>query len=154
MSKDYDLVVVGAGTAAMPAATRVRAAGKTVAVTDFRPLGGTCALRGCDPKKMLMAGTSAVDHLRRMRGHGVLGDARMTFEADLVVHAGGRAPDFAPLDLGTGGVKLEHGRLALNEYLQSVSKPAVSAAGDAAQMVPPLTPVSTRDARAPATNIL
>lgn len=81
---------------------------------------------------------------------GVLGDARMTFEADLVVHAGGRAPDFAPLDLGAGGVKLKHGRLALNEYLQSVSTPAVYAA----QMGPPLTPVSTRDARAAATNIL
>lgn len=51
MTKQYDLVVVGAGTAAMTAAMQVRAAGKHVAVIDFRPFGGTCALRGCDPKK-------------------------------------------------------------------------------------------------------
>ena len=40
----------------MGAATRVREAGWMVAVVDFRPYGGTCALRGCDPKKMLVAG--------------------------------------------------------------------------------------------------
>ena len=47
MNRKYDLVVIGAGTAAMGVATRVRAAGWTVAVADFRPFGGTCALRGC-----------------------------------------------------------------------------------------------------------
>ena len=51
MEMQYDLVIIGAGTAAMVAAMRVRAAGWRVAVTDFRPYGGTCALRGCDPKK-------------------------------------------------------------------------------------------------------
>ena len=54
MAKHYDLVVIGAGTAAMTGAMRVRAAGKQVAVIDYRPFGGTCALRGCDPKKMLI----------------------------------------------------------------------------------------------------
>ncbi|RYE66144.1 MAG: FAD-binding protein, partial [Oxalobacteraceae bacterium] len=49
MAKQYDLVVIGAGTAAMTGAMRVRAAGKQVAVIDYRPFGGTCALRGCDP---------------------------------------------------------------------------------------------------------
>lgn len=44
----YDLVVVGTGTAAMLVAQKVRAAAKDVAVIDFRPFGGTCALRGCD----------------------------------------------------------------------------------------------------------
>ena len=77
MTRHYDLVIVGAGTAAMTAASRVRAEGWSVAVVDFRPFGGTCALRGCDPKKMLIAGTSAVDHVRRMRGKGVAGDAHI-----------------------------------------------------------------------------
>lgn len=74
MTKKYDLVVVGAGTAAMTAAMRVRAAGWQVAVVDFRPFGGTCALRGCDPKKMLIGGIEALDHARRMRDKGVVGD--------------------------------------------------------------------------------
>ena len=77
MARQYDLVVVGAGTAAMTAASRVRSQGWSVAVVDFRPFGGTCALRGCDPKKMLIAGTSAVDHVNRMRGKGVAGDVRI-----------------------------------------------------------------------------
>ena len=77
MSESYDLLVIGAGTAAMVASMRVREAGWRVAVIDSRPLGGTCALRGCDPKKMLIGGASAVDHARRMRGKGVVGDARV-----------------------------------------------------------------------------
>ncbi len=75
-------------------------------------------------------------------------------EADLVVHAGGRAPDFGALDLATGGVATEKGRLKLNEYLQSVSNPSVYAAGDAARMGPPLTPVSSHDAKVVAANLL
>ena len=71
MSKTYDLIVIGSGTAATTVAKRVSAAGRSVAVTDFRPYGGTCALRGCDPKKMLIGGTSAADHARRMQGKGV-----------------------------------------------------------------------------------
>ena len=52
----YDLIIIGTGTAAMVAAMRVRDAGWTVAVVDEKPFGGTCALRGCDPKKMLVSG--------------------------------------------------------------------------------------------------
>jgi hypothetical protein len=37
------------------------AAGWSVAVVDHRPFGGTCALRGCDPNKMLVAGAEAID---------------------------------------------------------------------------------------------
>ena len=33
-------------------------------------------MRGCDPKKMLIAATSVVDHVHRMRGHGTAGDVR------------------------------------------------------------------------------
>ncbi len=77
MPNRYDLVVIGTGTAAMVAAMRVRSAGKTVAVIDFRPFGGTCALRGCDPKKMMVGAASAFDHAHRMRGQGVAGDPRL-----------------------------------------------------------------------------
>jgi len=327
MARQYDLVVIGAGTAAMGVATRVRAAGRTVAVVDFRPFGGTCALRGCDPKKMLIGGTSAIDHVRRMGSRGVAGEVhiawpalmafkrtftdpvpelqeqayrskgidtfhgRSTFigtntlnvdgetldakhivlasgaepvklnipgeehlatnedflslealppriilvgggyiaaefshiaalagakvtvlqrgdrmlkrfdaelvgwlmekfealgidvrtgtsvqciektdggfrvwagadgvtvsiDADLVVHAAGRAPAFDALNLEAAGVEIEHGRLKLNEFLQSVSNPAVYAAGDAAQSGPPLTPVSSHDAKVVAANLI
>jgi glutathione reductase (NADPH) len=67
----FDLIVIGTGTAAQGVATRVRAAGRSVAVIDCKPYGGTCALRGCDPKKILVGAASAIDHARRMQGKGV-----------------------------------------------------------------------------------
>lgn len=327
VAKTYDVVVIGAGTAAMVGAMRVRAAGRRVAIIDFRPYGGTCALRGCDPKKMLISGASAFDHARRMRDKGVAGDVRISWpdlirfkrsftdpvpekheqryqeqgidtyhgrarltgrnslavegealefgklliaagaepvklgipgeehlvtnedfleleelprrivlvgggyiaaefshiaaragaevtilqrgerllpqfdpdlvgllmdvfgdigvdvrlgtdveaiektrggfvvqarkhgqvlkiETDLVVHAAGRRPALENLDLDAGGVAHERGRLKLNEFLQSISNSAVYAAGDAARVGPPLTPVSSHDAKVAAANLL
>jgi len=328
MSKHYDLIVIGTGTAASVAASRCRSAGWTVAVIDHLPFGGTCALRGCDPKKVLVGAADVIDHYRRMRTRGIAGGepaiawseligfkrsftepvpamkehsfakhgidayhgrarfrgpnsveaggeplegrfiliavgavpmrlgvpgeehiitstefleleqlpkrivllgggfiaaefahiaaragaqvtvfeqmermlapfdpdlvgwlmekfleigidvrlgARVTaiennggrlsvrtssngseavFDADLVVHAGGRVPDLEPLDLAAGGVASEKGRLKLNDFLQSVSNPVVYAAGDAATSGPPLTPVASYDAKIAAANML
>lgn len=76
------------------------------------------------------------------------------FAADLIVHAAGRRPALEALDLDAAGIAHERGRLTLNEHLQSVSNPAVYAAGDAAQMGPPLTPVSSHDGKVVAGNML
>jgi glutathione reductase (NADPH) len=324
---DFDLIVVGTGTAATVAAMRVGKEGRSVAVIDEKPFGGTCALRGCDPKKMLVAGEEAVYAQRRMYGQGVDGDlhidwpglirfkrsftdpvpekhesryhesgiatfhgrARFTgpstlkvgddeltgrnfliasgakpvtlgipgeehlvnnegflaleslplrivlvgggyvaaefshiaaragaevtviqraprmlthfepelvgwlmeafdrigvrvvadttvdaieraasgfivhaksngrdvrFDADLVVHAAGRAPALDELDLEAAKATVEDGLLKLNEFLQSVSNPAIYAAGDAAQKGPPLTPVSSHDGKVVAANLI
>src|SRR5207245_1621496 len=75
-------------------------------------------------------------------------------EADLVVHAAGRAPALDALDLAAANVAMKNSRPELNQYLQSVSNPAVYAAGDAAQFGPPLTPVSSHDAKIAAANML
>jgi glutathione reductase (NADPH) len=327
MPRHYQLVVIGAGTAAMVAAMRVRAAGWSVAVVDCRPFGGTCALRGCDPKKMLVGAAHAMDHAHRMQGNGATGSLKIDWpslmafkrsftdpvpekhaqryadkgiaafrgtarftgpttldidgeqivggriliaagaepatlgipgeehlvtnegflelerlpgrivlvgggyiaaefshiaaragakvtilqhgsrmltpfepelvdwlmekyvelgvdvrtnasvtaverigkgyvvrafqngedlavDADLVVHAAGRVAALDLLDLDAAGISHAKGRLSLNEYLQSTSNPAVYAAGDAAQVGPPLTPVSSHDAKVVAANLL
>ena len=73
MSKHYDLVVIGTGTAASVAASRCRSARWSVAVIDHLPFGGTCQLRGCDPKKVLVGVADAIDHSHRMRGKGIGG---------------------------------------------------------------------------------
>lgn len=65
-----DLLVIGAGMAGQTVARKCAEAGWTVAVVDELPYGGTCALRGCDPKKMLVAAAEASDWQRRMQGHG------------------------------------------------------------------------------------
>ena len=70
----YDIIVIGVGMAGLNIAKRTASAGKKVAVIDSRPYGGTCALRGCDPKKVLVGAAELVDWQRRMTGHGVTGD--------------------------------------------------------------------------------
>ncbi|MGH2607766.1 MAG: hypothetical protein ACREMV_11355 [Gemmatimonadales bacterium] len=74
MTKHYDLVVLGTGSAASTVASRCRAAGWLVAIIDSRPFGGSCALRGCDPKKVLIAAAEAVDRNHRLEGRGIRGD--------------------------------------------------------------------------------
>lgn len=71
MKQAFDLVVIGTGAAASTVATKCRAAGWSVAIIDSRPYGGTCALRGCDPKKVLVGAAEVVDWIRRMEGKGV-----------------------------------------------------------------------------------
>lgn len=328
MAKAFDLIVLGTGTAAATAANRCANAGWRVAVIDHLPYGGTCALRGCDPKKVLVGVADTLDHVHRMRGKGLAGgepsidwrslmafkrgfteripgmmeqsfrkngiethhgrarflgprsveaagetlegrfvliatgaqpvklgvpgeehlvssteflelddlperivlvgggyiaaefshiaaragakvtvvqrgermlkpfdadvvawltersrdlgiDVRLktrvervektsagfavhaaadgrseSIGADLVVHAAGRAPDLDGLDLKAAGVASERSHLTLNDYLQSVSNPAVYAAGDAAANGPPLTPVSAHDGRVASANML
>jgi glutathione reductase (NADPH) len=323
----YDLIVIGTGTAAQVASGRIRAAGWSVAVIDYRPFGGTCALRGCDPKKVLVGASELVDLKHRMAGRGIVGKAEINWpelmafkrrftdpvpkkweglfstkgidvyhgaarfvapdeinvdgkklkarhvliasgarpapldirgeeylstsdafleleelperivlvgggfiaaefahiaahaganvtvvqrgnrmlrqfdpdlvswlterlraigvdirtqtmvdgverttdglrvltknsngeaaiDADLVVHAGGRIPDVESLDLASGDIAAENGKLRLNDFLQSASNQAVYAAGDAAQVGPPLTPVASHDGQLVAANLL
>ncbi len=83
MNNPFDLIVIGVGMAGQNIARRVRAAGWEVAVVDSRPYGGTCALRGCDPKKVLVGAAELMDWHRRMTGDGIVGDMRISW-ADLM----------------------------------------------------------------------
>ncbi len=71
MKKKFDLIVIGTGTAASTVAYKCRSAGWEVAVIDSRPFGGTCALRGCDPKKVLVGAAEGIDWNNRMNGKGI-----------------------------------------------------------------------------------
>ena len=71
MTRKFDLVVIGTGEAASTVSSRCRSVGWQVAVIDSRPFGGTCKLRGCDPKKVLVGAAEAVDWVRRMKGKGI-----------------------------------------------------------------------------------
>src|SRR5262249_39773619 len=48
-----------------------RAAGWEGAVVDSRPFGGTCALRGCDPKKVLVGAAEIIDWNNRLAKKGI-----------------------------------------------------------------------------------
>src|SRR6202051_2896615 len=71
MIRNFDVIAIGTGSAASAVASRCREAGWQVAIVDSRPFGGTCALRGCDPKKVLVGAAEAVDWTRRMKGKGI-----------------------------------------------------------------------------------
>lgn len=80
--RSFDLIVIGTGTAATVAAMECRKAGWSVAVIDHRPFGGTCVLRGCDPKKVLVGAAEVMDGIRRLGEKGIIaGEGRMDWPA-------------------------------------------------------------------------
>jgi glutathione reductase (NADPH) len=67
----YDLIVIGTGVAVSTVAWQCHSAGWKIAVIDSRPFGGTCALHGCDPKKVLVGIAELIDWHHRMESKGV-----------------------------------------------------------------------------------
>jgi glutathione reductase (NADPH) len=78
-----------------------------------------------------------------------------TFQTDIVVHAAGRVPEINDLNLDAAGIEYEKRGVRVNHFLQSVSIPAVYAAGDAvASGGPPLAPVASYEGQIVAANLL
>jgi glutathione reductase (NADPH) len=71
LTTTVDMIVIGTGSAAQNVAYTCRASGWSVAVVDSRPFGGTCQLRGCDPKKVLVGVAELVDWSRRLQDKGI-----------------------------------------------------------------------------------
>ena len=81
MADAFDVIVLGTGAGGAAPATKCRAAGMRVAIVDDQPYGGTCALRGCDPKKVLVGAADLTAWHDRMRDNGVSGDASVNWPA-------------------------------------------------------------------------
>ena len=60
---DYDLFVVGAGSGGVRAARIAAAHGAKVAIAEEHKVGGTCVIRGCVPKKLLVYGAHFAEDL-------------------------------------------------------------------------------------------
>jgi len=73
----YDVLIIGSGSAGQTVALACAKAGKRVAVVDRLPFGGTCSLRGCEPKKVLLAAAEATGRTSALRGHGLVGSCRI-----------------------------------------------------------------------------
>lgn len=78
--KKYDVIVIGSGMAGMTIANKCAKKGLKTAVTDSRPYGGTCALRGCDPKKILVGAAEIIDRADKMGGIGIQGEVSINWE--------------------------------------------------------------------------
>ena len=124
--RSFDLFVVGAGMAGLAAARKAASSGKHVAIVDTRPYGGTCALRGCDPKKVLVGAADIVDAQRRMRGYGVSGEARIDWPALMAFKRTFTEPMPARLESSLDGM----GVVTLHGETRFVDSTTVEVGGD------------------------
>ncbi len=132
---------------------------------------GTRPLEGFDPDlvEQWQAATAeagiavelgaAVQAVERRNGvlivHAGRAGESLAWETDCVVHAAGRVPEIDDLDLARGDVQFDEHGVVVNDYLQSVSNPAVYAGGDsAASGGLRLTPVAGYDGAVIAANLL
>ncbi|HLL59170.1 MAG TPA: FAD-dependent oxidoreductase, partial [Allosphingosinicella sp.] len=67
---DYDLFVIGAGSGGVRAARVSAAHGARVAIAEEHKVGGTCVIRGCVPKKLLVYGAHFAEDLADARRFG------------------------------------------------------------------------------------
>ena len=70
MPYDYDLLVIGAGSGGTRAARVAAAHGARVAVAEEYRVGGTCVIRGCVPKKLLVYGAHFAEDLKDAKRFG------------------------------------------------------------------------------------
>ncbi|MES2715000.1 MAG: glutathione-disulfide reductase [Pseudomonadota bacterium] len=112
MAFDFDLITLGAGSGGVAASRRAALQGAKVAIVEGGRVGGTCVLRGCVPKKLLMYAAQFGDSLQEARGYGwQLPEARF----DMATWAAAKAAETTRLEgvyrqmLAGGGVQLVEG---------------------------------------------
>ena len=71
VEQSFDLVVLGAGSGGLAAAKRAARHGASVAIVEGDRVGGTCVIRGCVPKKLLVYGSQMADHMEEVDSYGV-----------------------------------------------------------------------------------
>jgi glutathione reductase (NADPH) len=67
---DYDLFTIGAGSGGVRASRIAAGYGAKVAVAEEYRVGGTCVIRGCVPKKMLVYGAHFAEDLQDAKNFG------------------------------------------------------------------------------------
>ncbi len=70
MGFDYDLFVIGGGSGGVRAGRLAAEAGARVGLAEEDRMGGTCVIRGCVPKKMMVYASSVRVALEDARGYG------------------------------------------------------------------------------------
>ncbi len=78
-TKHYDVIVIGAGTAGYVAAKHCAQHKLKVAIVENLLYGGTCALRGCNPKKILLNAAEAIYRFNHLKGKGLSGSCKVNW---------------------------------------------------------------------------
>ena len=77
---EFDVVIIGSGSSAYYCANALNKAGKNIAIVDERPFGGTCALRGCQPKKYLVCNAEAIAMAGHLVGQGIVAKPKVDWK--------------------------------------------------------------------------
>jgi len=116
MSFDFDLLTLGAGSGGVAASRRAALHGAKVAIVEAGRVGGTCVLRGCVPKKLLMYAAQFRDAFAEAPGYGW---AFENAHFEMPRWAAAKAAETARLEgiyrqmLAAAGVELIEGRAKL-----------------------------------------
>ncbi len=84
MEFQFDLIVVGAGSGGLAAAKRAASYGAKVAIIEANRIGGTCVLRGCVPKKLMVYAAKNRINMNSSEGYG-LKTRDIDFESNILL---------------------------------------------------------------------
>ncbi|MGD9982096.1 MAG: glutathione-disulfide reductase [Hyphomonadaceae bacterium] len=115
---DYDLIVIGAGSGGVRAARLAAKAGAKVAIVEQVQVGGTCVLRGCVPKKLLVYASEYSQAFRDAKGFGWTVDwARFDWPTlrDAVQNEVNRLSGLYTQNLHAAGVQIVEDRAVLTD---------------------------------------
>jgi glutathione reductase (NADPH) len=115
-SFDYDLFVIGAGSGGVRAARIAAMAGAKVAVAEEFRVGGTCVIRGCVPKKLMVYGSEYAKAFQDAKGYGWTVEwARFDWPTlrDNVAREVDRLSGIYLRNLNNAGVEIVHDRAEL-----------------------------------------
>jgi glutathione reductase (NADPH) len=70
MARDFELFVIGGGSGGVRAARVSAQMGKRVGIAEDYRFGGTCVIRGCVPKKLLVYASQFAEHFEDAAGYG------------------------------------------------------------------------------------
>ena len=84
MEFQFDLVVVGAGSGGLAAAKRAASYGAKVAIIEKDKVGGTCVIRGCVPKKLMVYAANCKKNMTSSEGYGVKSEG-ISFDSNILL---------------------------------------------------------------------
>ncbi|MEZ5994769.1 MAG: glutathione-disulfide reductase [Hyphomonadaceae bacterium] len=116
--QDYDLIVIGAGSGGVRAARLAAKTGARVAIVEQIQVGGTCVLRGCVPKKLLVYASEYSQAFRDAKGFGWTVDwARFDWPKlrDAVQSEVNRLSDIYTANLNAAGVDIFEDRAVITD---------------------------------------
>ncbi len=84
MESQFDLIVVGAGSGGLAAAKRGASYGAKVAIIEVNKIGGTCVIRGCVPKKLMVYAAKNKKNMTSSEGYGLKSEG-ISFNSNILL---------------------------------------------------------------------